>query len=219
MQLDLSIRSLLAHGGVTLVLLLLGSLWSWGIIVERWMAFRRAEAGSDRLSARVAKLARAGQIAEARELAQAEEGSVGRLLLAGLAHPSREKAALEEALERKQAEELLDLERSLATLGTLGSVAPYVGLFGTVLGIIRSFQSLGQGGGADAAGAAMVSAGIAQSLVATAAGLAVAVPAVALYNAFSRRLTVLETRQSLAASELVEALTDKARRGAGDAEA
>lgn len=218
MQLDLSLRALFVHGGFILLLLLLASLWSWVLIVERWMAYRRAEAGSDRLSARVAKLARAGQVAEARELAQAEEGSLGRLLLAGLAHPSRERATLDEALERKQAEELMELERNLGTLGTLGSVAPYVGLFGTVLGIIRSFQSLGEGG-ADAAGAAMVSAGIAESLVATAAGLAVAVPAVIFFNMYSRRLTVLETRMAMGASELVEALTDKSRKGGPDAEA
>ncbi len=218
MQLDLSLRALFTHGGVILFVLLLASVWSWYLIVERWLAFSRAEKGSERLAARVAKLARAGQLAEARELAQSDEGSVGALLLAGLAHGARDKAVLEEALERKQAEELLALEHNLGTLGTLGSVAPYVGLFGTVLGIIRSFQSLGQGG-ADAAGAAMVSAGIAESLVATAAGLAVAVPAVVLFNAYSRRLTVLETRLSLGASELVEALTDKARKGAGDAEA
>ena len=112
----------------------------------------------------------------------------------------------------------MGLEHNLGTLGTLGSVAPYVGLFGTVLGIIRSFESLGQGG-ADAAGAAMVSAGIAESLVATAAGLAVAVPAVVLFNAYSRRLTVLETRMAVGSSELVEALTDKSRKGGADAEA
>jgi biopolymer transport protein ExbB/TolQ len=218
MQLDLSLRSLFVHGGFILALLLAASVWSWVLIVERWLAYRRAEAGSDRLSARVAKLARAGQIPEARELAQAEEGSLSRVLLAGLAHPSRERATLDEALDRKQAEELMELERNLGTLGTLGSIAPYVGLFGTVLGIIRSFQTLGQGG-ADAAGAAMVSAGIAESLVATAAGLAVAVPAVVFFNNFSRRLTVLETRLALGSSELVEALTDKSRRGGADAEA
>ncbi len=210
MQLDLSLSSLFSHGGVILVALLLASLWSWGIIVERWLAFRRAERGSDRLSARVAKLARAGQVAEARELAQAEDGSVARILHAILAHPSRDRVLLEDASRRCQAEELLTLEERHPTLGTLGSVAPYVGLFGTVLGIIRSFQSLGQGGGADVAGAALVSAGIAESLVATAAGLVVAVPAVALFNAYSRRLTVLETRMEMGGSELIEALTSEA---------
>src|ERR1700751_1888548 len=106
MQLDLSLRSLFVHGGAILLLLLLASLWSWVLIVARCLAYRRAEAGSDRLSARGAKLARAGQVAEARELAQAEEGSVGRLLQAGLAHASRERATLDEALSRKQSEEL-----------------------------------------------------------------------------------------------------------------
>jgi biopolymer transport protein ExbB/TolQ len=216
MQLDLSLQGLLAHGGVILMLLMVASVWSWYLIVERWLVFRRAERGSERLGLRVAKLARAGQIAEARELAQSEEGCVAALLMAGLAHGSKDKEVLDEALERKQAEELMALEHNLGTLGTLGSVAPYVGLFGTVLGIIRSFQSLGTGGG-DAAGAAMVSAGIAESLVATAAGLAVAVPAVILFNAYSRRLTVLETRLSVGASELVEALTEKSRKGSVDA--
>jgi biopolymer transport protein ExbB/TolQ len=200
-----------------LTVLLLASLWSWVIIVSRLLAFRRAEAASERLSSRVAKLVRAGQVGEARDLAQSEEGSLARLLHAGLAHGSRDKAVLREALERKQAEELLALESQLAVLGSIGSVAPYVGLFGTVIGIIRAFQSLGQGA-ADAAGAAVVSAGIAEALVATAAGLAVAVPAVVFFNAFSRRLTVLETRLELASSELLEALCDRPRKG-GDTDA
>jgi biopolymer transport protein ExbB len=217
MKLDLSLSALFAHGGVTLVILLLASLWSWAIIVTRLFAFKRGEAVSERLASRVAKLARAGQIAEARELAQSEEGALAKLLHAGLGHGSRDKAVLTEALQRKQAEELLGLETNLAALGSIGSVAPYVGLFGTVLGIIRAFNSLGQGA-SDAAGAAVVSAGIAESLVATAAGLAVAVPAVVFFNSFSRRLTVLETRLELAGSELVESLTDKTRKGGADAE-
>lgn len=217
MKLDLSLSSLFAHGGMTLVVLVLASLWSWFIVISRLLAFRRAEAASERLSARVAKLARAGQIAEARELAQSQQDSLSRLLHTGLAHGSRDKAVLTEALQRKQAEEILLLEAQLAPLGTIGSVAPYIGLFGTVLGIIRAFNSLGQGA-SDAAGAAVVSAGIAESLVATAAGLAVAVPAVIFFNHFSRRLTVLETRMELGASELIEALTDKSRKGVVDAE-
>jgi biopolymer transport protein ExbB/TolQ len=216
MQFDLSISSLLQHGGVTLVLLVLASLYSWTIVIERWLAFRRAEAASERLVPRVTKLVRAGQVGEARELAQAETGSVAALLLAGLSHGSRDKVVLGEALQRKQVELMLGLEERLAQLGTVGSVAPYVGLFGTVLGIIRAFHSLSQGA-ADAAGASVVSAGIAEALVATAAGLAVAVPSVIFFNSFSRRLTVMETRLELAGSELVEAFTDKTRRSDADA--
>jgi biopolymer transport protein ExbB len=219
MQLDLSLSSLFQHGGVILLILLLCSLWSWIIVVERWLAFSRAEKGSERLAGRVTKLVRAGQLAEARDLAQEEGGSQARVLLVALSQPSREKSAQIEALERAQVEELLGLESRLAGLGTIASVAPYIGLFGTVLGVIRSFQSLGQGA-ADATGAAMVSAGIAESLVATAAGLAVAVPAVVFFNAFSRRLTVLETRMATGASEIVEALTERQKKGgSSDAEA
>ncbi len=219
MQLDLSLSSLLHHGGPILVLLFLGSLWSWYVILERWMAFRRAEKGGARLAARVAKLVRAGQIDEARTLAAEEDGCLPRVLAGALAHSTADKEVLDEALERIQAVELLDLERGLPTLGTIGSVAPYVGLFGTVLGVIRSFQSLGQGA-ADASGAALVSVGIAEALVATAAGLAVAVPAVVFFNAFSRRLTVLETRMAAAASEVSEAAQEaRRRRGSGDAQA
>lgn len=198
---------LLSHGGLTLWLLVGLSLWSWFIIFERWMKFKRAAAGSERLSTRVTKLARAGQLGEARDLAGAEEGCVGGLLSAGLTHSTRDKAVLQEVLERKTVEETSSLERRLGALGTIGSVAPYIGLFGTVLGIIRAFQALAKSG--QEAGAAVVSAGIAEALVATAAGLAVAVPAVVFYNLFARRMGELDTRMALASSELLEALFDK----------
>jgi biopolymer transport protein ExbB/TolQ len=215
MNFDFSFTTLLQHGGVTLVVLIFASLWSWFIVFERLLAFRRAEAGSERLASRVAKLVRAGQLGEARDLAQAETGLLPQLLVAGLSHGSKDKQVLTEALERKQVELILGLELNLAQLGSIGSVAPYVGLFGTVLGIISAFQNLAKG--AVEAGASVVSAGIAEALVATAAGLAVAVPSVIFFNAFSRRLTVLETRLSLGASELVEAFTDKTRRSDADA--
>src|SRR5665213_1965602 len=155
MNFDFSFGTLIQHGGVTLVVLLLASLWSWILIVERLLAFRRAEAGSERLASRVSKLVRAGQLSEARDLAMAEDGLLSQLLQAGLAHGSKVKAVLTEALERKQVELMLGLEAKLAQLGTIGSVAPYVGLFGTVLGIISAFQNLAKG--AAEAGATVVS--------------------------------------------------------------
>lgn len=205
---------IIAHGGVTLVVLIGLSIWSWIIIVERWLKFGRAEAGSERLGSRAMKLVRAGQTAEARDLAQAEEGALGRLIHSGLTHSTKDASVLEEAMERKAIEEASSLEHRLAALGTIGSVAPYIGLFGTVLGIIRAFQALAKSG--QEAGAAVVSAGIAEALVATAAGLAVAVPAVVFYNAFQKRLASLEQKMGLAASELKEALFDKNSRKAGD---
>ena len=211
MQFDLSLSALFAHGGVTLILLLCASGWSWFIIFGRFFAFRRAEAASERLASRVAKLVRAGQVHEARDLAQAESGSLAKVLHAGLAHGSRDRVVLAEALERRSTEEMIDLEKRLASLGTIGSVSPYIGLFGTVIGIIRSFQGLSQGAG-ELAGAQGVAAGIASALVATAAGLAVAIPSVIFFNAFTKRLAALEARLAVASSELVEAFTDKTKR-------
>lgn len=202
---------MLSHGGVTLLALVIMSMWSWIIIVERWRRFSAATRGSERLSGRVAKLVRAGQLHEARELAgNPEEGALGRLLHAGVTHGTKDKTVLDEALERRAVEETSALEARLGTLGTIGSVAPYVGLFGTVLGIIHAFDALAKSG--QEAGAGLVSAGIAQALVATAAGLAVAVPAVIFYNSFSRRLADLDTRLALASSELLEAFFDKTSR-------
>ena len=215
MSFDFSFSTLLQHGGATFVVLLLASAWSWYIIAERWLAFRRAEDSSERLASRVAKLVRAGQVNEARDLAAAEEGALSQLLYAGLSHGSKDRVILGEALERKQTELVLGLEYRLAQLGSIGSVAPYVGLFGTVLGIINAFQNLAKG--ATEAGATVVSAGIAEALVATATGLVVAVPCVIFFNAYSRRLTVLETKLGLGASELLEAFTDKTRRSDADA--
>jgi biopolymer transport protein ExbB len=209
---------ILSHGGLTLVILVLLSLWSWVIIVERWMKFARAEKGSERLSGRVVKLLRAGQVHEARDLtAGDEEGALGRLMHGALTHGTKDQEFLEEALERKAVEETSALEEKLGALGTIGSVAPYIGLFGTVLGIIHAFDALAKSG--QDAGAGLVSAGIAQALVATAAGLAVAVPAVVFYNSFARRLGNLDTKLAMASSELVEALFDKGapRKGEGDA--
>jgi biopolymer transport protein ExbB len=89
------------------------------------------------------------------------------------------------AMEGAKARERMRLERGLAYLATLGSNAPFVGLFGTVLGIIKAFHDLA---GSQAGGPSVVMAGISEALVATAVGLLVAIPAVVAYNAFSRRV-------------------------------
>lgn len=198
---------LLIKGGWTMLVLAACSVVSWMIILERWARFRRAEKGSQRLCGRVCKLVRSGKAQEAAGLAQAEEGSVAAVLHAGLALESRDKAVLEEAMQRRAAEEVMDLENRLGLLGSLGSVAPYIGLFGTVLGVIGAFQALVV---AKETGANVVSAGIAEALVCTAAGLVVAVPAVFAYNLFVKKAARLDTRMAVAASELVESFFTKA---------
>src|SRR3954452_16158622 len=99
--------------------------------------------------------------------------------------------ALDGAMAGAKAREKLRLERNLAFLGTLGSNAPFIGLFGTVLGIIKAFHDLA---GSQAGGPAVVMAGISEALVATAVGLMVAIPAVAAFNYFNRRVRACMTQ-------------------------
>jgi biopolymer transport protein ExbB len=130
--------------------------------------------------------------------------------------PGPGPADLAAALEGAKARERLRLERRLAFLATLGSNAPFIGLFGTVLGIIKAFHDLS---GAQGAGPSVVMAGISEALVATAVGLMVAIPAVVAFNYFRRRVCVcmthVEWTAQQAASELeADIATLSAARGA-----
>jgi biopolymer transport protein ExbB len=124
----------------------------------------------------------------AQDLVQALAGMKGieaRVLQAGMESAAEGGAeAAEEAIAGTILFERMRLERGLIVLGTVGANAPFIGLFGTVLGIIRAFHELGQ---ASAEAAAAVMSGISEALVATAVGLLVAIPAVVLYNTFQRR--------------------------------
>ena len=126
-----------------------------------------------------------GNLDAARVILTESPSNVSKIALQGLEALSRGVGAVEEIVAGATALERLKMERGLAILGTLGNNAPFIGLFGTVLGIIRSFRDLATqtGKGSEAA-----LAGIAEALVATAVGLLVALPAVALFNYFQRRI-------------------------------
>ncbi len=115
-------------------------------------------------------------------------------------------------MERTTAAEITRLERYLGVLATLGNVSPFVGLFGTVLGIIRAFEAIAKTG---SGGLGTVSAGIAEALVATAAGLFVAIPAVMAYNYFLGKVKLFATAMDNTASEMVDRLLDQAARQEG----
>jgi biopolymer transport protein ExbB len=189
-----SLKSFFLSSGAAWVLwFLLGlAAISVGVAIERAWFFRGrsgdlpalARALEDRLSNR--------DVAGARALF-AESGSVAAAVGdAGLRVARLGPAAAEKAMQGACAIERDRLERRLAFLGTLGNNAPFVGLFGTVVGVIQAFEQLGVGasGGGQAASQAVM-AGIAEALVATAVGIGVALPAVALYNYFQRRISGL----------------------------
>lgn len=166
--------------------LLIGlSVVSFAIIVERSLYFYAQSADLESLGDEVRKLCAAGHPEEARVRLAADKHVAANVVSTGLREWSRGPDAMSEAMQSAKARARLLLERNLAVLGTLGSNAPFIGLFGTVIGIIKAFHDLA---GASAKGPAVVMGSLSEALVATAVGLMVAIPAVLFYNYFQRRV-------------------------------
>jgi biopolymer transport protein ExbB/TolQ len=181
-------RTLLAFslmGARWVLFLLVGlSLISVAIMVERALFYRRRRVDAQALSLRLQRLLAAGDLEGARDLFDGSDSMEARVLDEGLAGIERGDA-VEELMESQLLREKARFERRLMFLGTLGNNAPFIGLFGTVLGIIQAFHDLSLTDPARAGSSAqVVMAGISEALVATAVGLAVALPAVVAFNAF-----------------------------------
>ncbi len=200
--LQLSIWELVLHASplskFVLALLLAASILSWTIILAKWSQFRGAEAANSAFI----KAFRKSQSLEMASMASQQfrkapltgvfdfgHEEVGRQLSAKgcLANT----VALERSLQLGTSEELAKLERNMSWLATTATVSPFIGLFGTVLGIIDAFTGLGMAGSASLRA---VAPGIAEALIATAAGLGAAIPAAVAYNQFGHRIRELGAR-------------------------
>lgn len=213
--------------GLTMLTLVLFSVYSLAVIGERWWTFRQAHLATRGAARRVLTLVGQGELGQALQACGAAGGHVAAVLAAGLrevaplatenpglqAGPAldRATAAARDAMQRATAWEIDRLETRLTVLATLGNISPFVGLFGTVIGVMRAFEAISRTG---SGGLGSVSAGIAEALVATAAGLFVAIPAVTAYNHFVSRVKRCATEMDGAASELLGRI---ARLGVGDA--
>jgi biopolymer transport protein ExbB len=173
-----------------MVLLVALSVLSLAVILERAAFFLRL--GRSRVPALLALL-KAGRLDEARVQVGAGAGFEAEVARAALGAADGGPAAVQEAVACAIAEARPAYERGLSFLGTLGNNAPFLGLFGTVVGVIRAFSDLAVGG-VKGAGAGAVMAGISEALVATAVGIFVAIPAVVAFNGFNRWLRGLTTR-------------------------
>ncbi|MBI5837277.1 MAG: MotA/TolQ/ExbB proton channel family protein [Candidatus Eisenbacteria bacterium] len=190
---------MVAHGGVVLTVLLVFSVLVVAVVIDRLRAIRLGGDPQALLSGIRPMLERGDRAGALASTAQGR-GALARLARAGLMAWGEEREFLEEALWRQRELEVLAWEARLAVLGTIGAIAPFVGLFGTVLGIVQAFQALATD---QSGGPAVVAGGISEALVTTAAGLFVAIPSVAAFNLFSRRIKVARTRLDAAASELL----------------
>jgi biopolymer transport protein ExbB len=198
-----TIKELLLRFGTGWVLWLLAglSLASLAISIERWLFFRSRGADLAAMATGLHRHLDTGDVAGAIAALDRSSAAAARIASAGLRLADRGPAAVDRAMQSAASLEQAQLERWLAFLGTLGNNAPFIGLFGTVIGIIGAFEELGHGapghgGPAGAAAAAQlasqaVMSSIAEALVATAVGLLVALPAVAANNYFQRRVATL----------------------------
>jgi len=194
---------LLKMGWVTNVPLLFGSLVSLSIFIERVWAFRGVEGATRALASRVIERVLAGDIEGARGACREARTPIAGVLEEGLRWTNIELEDFDRIFATERAELNGSLRRGIWMIGTVGSLAPYVGLFGTVLGIIRAFADMAEHG---TGGFAVVASGIAEALVATAAGLAVAIVALSLFNYLQVRVQALSAVFARSTERLVQAL-------------
>ncbi len=175
-------------------LLIVLSVISLAVIAERFAWFRRNTRGSEELRLRIRGLLLEGRFEESIGLLDASTGVEGRVVRRALAWREGGGEALHAAVESELAAERAAIDRGLNLLGTLGNNAPFIGLFGTCIGVIQAFQFLGAAPAGGAGGMDAVMGGIAEALVATAVGIFVAIPAVVAFNSAQKKIGEIETR-------------------------
>ncbi len=197
---------------VVLIILLVMSIWSIAIMVERYLTFTAARNQSREFAPKVATSLKNQKIDEAISLSDKYKKShLAMVVNAGLqefrAHQLSSDISGEvvdsskRALQRASAIKIAEFRRGLSGLATIGSTAPFVGLFGTVFGIINAFVGMRE---AESAGISAVAGGIAEALVTTAVGLAVAVPAVWLFNYFVSKVDNFVVEMDNSSAELID---------------
>ena len=213
----MTITELLGNVGVfglaVMICLAALSIYSVGLILDKHRRFRLASRQSHTFKSVFGKSLRAGELENVIDAARKNQRSyMAQVVSAGIIeYEARETGSdrddsldvVTTALDNAKEEALIEMKRGLGLLATIGSTAPFIGLFGTVVGIINAFRGISANG---SGGMAAVSGGIAEALVATALGIFVAIPAVVAFNQFTGRLDQFQVEMNKASSELVNFL-------------
>ena len=201
--------------GVALVLFIM-SMWSFGVAIERIFTFTQARNQSKLYAPQVAKHLKDGRLKDAIALSSSKNyrySHLAKVVLAGLQEYQFQQEAggglsredlmdtVRRSIQRASALTASDLKKGISALAAIGSTAPFVGLLGTVVGIITAFQGIAATG---SGGLGAVSAGISEALVETALGLVVAIPAVWFYNYLTGRIEYFNVEMDNSSSELVD---------------
>jgi biopolymer transport protein ExbB/TolQ len=198
-------------GKAVVILMVLMSIYSLWVMVERFIVFPEGEEPVAQAPRRAFEPAHQGDYNQAIEVTKKYKDShLAKVIAAGLLEfeasrrdkrttdPELAVEAARQGMDRTAMITVAELKENLGVLATIGATAPFVGLFGTVMGIIRAFEGMAKSGG----GIASVSAGIAEALITTAGGLLVAIPAVWAYNYFQNRIDRFTVEMSNSGSEM-----------------
>lgn len=202
------------------IVLFIMSAWSIGVMIDRLIAYNAARKQSRAFAPAVAGALREGKLDEAIKIADRfNKSHLAKVVVAGLqefkAHqmsteiPGEEIEASRRALERAEAIVHAELKRGVSSLATIGSTAPFVGLFGTVVGIMNAFQSIST---SKTTGLGAVAGGISEALITTAVGLFVAIPAVWMFNYFTNRIEAFDVEMGNSSSELIDYFLKRSQR-------
>ena len=198
-----SVKEIFLLGWPILSLLLICSVLSLAVILERWVYFSKRKIDVKDFLAKIPKVLSSGK--EGAQHAASLGDPVISLLRAALSSGGT-RSSLELAMDRAVRMQVGEMERFVPLLGTVAGAAPFIGLLGTVIGIIRAFKSIAVSGGG---GPQVVAAGIAEALTATALGLFVAIPALVFYNYYSTKIRRLTESMEICADEIVEIISKK----------
>ncbi len=192
-------------GGIMMLPIILASIVAVAIIIERFWTLQPTRVCPTDLFARVWQLAESGQLQDKHVQALETNSPLGRVLAAGLRVRHRSREVIRETLEDAGRQVAHDLERFITTLGTIAGLGPLLGLLGTVFGMIHTFNAITSTG---IGNPAALSNGIAEALVATAAGLTVAIPALLFFRLLRRRVDSLMVAMEKEAGKLLEAVEE-----------
>ncbi|MEM7408843.1 MAG: MotA/TolQ/ExbB proton channel family protein [Myxococcota bacterium] len=198
-----TILELIHQGGMTNYPLLVGSILALGIFFERLWRFRGVQDATRKLTKETIDLLVRRDLAGAQKLCEDSDQRIAEIYTEAMRWRNVPLEDLERVLLTSRQEASFDLKRGLWVIGTVGSLAPYVGLFGTVVGIIRAFGDMAEHG---AGGFEVVASGISEALIATAAGLAVAIIALMFFNYLQTRVGAIAGTYARSCERFVQAL-------------
>lgn len=197
---------LLTLGGPMSVPLLICSITSLAVIIEKIIFFARHRDNSFRLIKKIEMRVDEGDIMGAMEELKGKKGPNAKLLSTALAHYNEDSTRIREVLQAVGEDEIKKMESHLAVLDVIAMISPLLGLLGTVLGIISSFNILGATAGM--ADATQISSGIAAALISTALGLIIAIPTAIFYSYFTNKVEEKAHEMNLSMVDIMEVMTD-----------